>query len=349
VKEFIKLREAAVVGDTDVLYKSLTKDGKPIPPPEEIEPHILDALLVELQRYQEMKIQKIFGIFDASLGNRTNEQSGIAIEKRQQGGDISNYDLQFNYLQYVEQVNRVKLDLLPKYITAPQQLAFVDEDDKTVMQWVNTTGGVSFSPDEEFSLSIEAVPISPTAREEEALALSRMAEVAPMLAANPKILALIVRAQPGRYSSQIADMLAGENPEMEQAKALLGQMQQELQRLTEASRTKIAQDQITIATLRGTLTLLRQQTQLLRTINQADKAENQGEDPPSLSRSTRNRSRIRSAPTKESERTYAKADLLDSVSKFQTAEPPPGMKCWRRRTTSQRPASKMSSLSLPGR
>jgi hypothetical protein len=264
IKEMVELRKAAIVGDTDIIYKSLTADGKPIAPPEEIEPHILDAILITLQQEQQRKIQQIFGIFDANLGNKSNEQSGVAIRERAQGGELSNFDLQFNYMEYVEQVTRVKLDLIPKYLTAPQQMAFVDEDDNTVMQWINTTGGISFSPDEEYSLSVEAMPISQTAREDEAEALMNMAKVMPIIAQNPQAVALIVKAQPGRYAGQISEFIAKGDPQIAEAQKVIGELQgqlqqaemkmqqgeMKLQQVTQQAQAKQAQDQMTIAGLK---------------------------------------------------------------------------------------------------
>lgn len=266
VKQMISLRAASMIGDNDILYKSLTADGKPIPPPEEIEPHILDVVLIELQNEQRMKIQQIFGIFDANLGNKSNEQSGIAIERRAQGGELSNYDLQFNYMEYVEQVTRVKLDLIPKCLTAPQQMAFVDEDDNTVMNWVNTTGGVQFSPDEEYSLSIEAMPISQTAREDEANALMKMAEVMPIIAQNPQAVALIVKAQPGRYAGQIAEFIAKGDPQIQEAKKVIGELQSKLQQVTQQAQAKQAQDSVAIATLKQGMSGIKQQMTAMKTL-----------------------------------------------------------------------------------
>lgn len=265
IKDMIKLRENAMLGDTDILYRGLSEDGKTaIPPPEEIEPHVLDAILISLQQEQERKIQKIFGIFDANLGNRSNEQSGVAIRERAQGGELSNYDLQFNYMEYVEQVTRVKLDLIPKYLTAPQQLAFVDEEDKTVVKWVNTTGGVQFSPDEEYSLSVEAMPISNTAREDEADMLMQMAKAMPQIVQNQQVAALIIKAQPGMYTSQIAALIAEGDPQIQEAQKTIQELQGKLQQVTVQAQAKDMQATQTIGALKNTLTMLKQQMALER-------------------------------------------------------------------------------------
>jgi hypothetical protein len=261
------LQRASVMGDGTIWYKHLDDAGNLIPPPEEIEPHILDKVLIELQREQENKIQKIFGIFDANLGEKSNEQSGIAIERRAQGGDLSNFDLQFNYMEYVKQDSRVTLDLIPKYLTAPQQMAFVDEEDKTVMRWINTTGGIQFAPDEECYLSIEAMPISPTAREDEAKSLMEMAKaIGPVMTENPDVVALIIKAQPGRYTGQIAELVAKGSPQLQEAKGVIQQLQQELQQAQgEAQKVQMdaqikqANDQMMIASLKQANAGMKQQ------------------------------------------------------------------------------------------
>jgi hypothetical protein len=267
VKDMEKLRQAAMLGLNDILYKAFNDSGEAIPPPEEIQPHVLDPILIELQREQEMKIQKIFGIYDANLGNKSNEQSGVAIAERAKGGELSNFDLQFLYMEYVQQVGRVKLDLIPKYLTAPQQMAFVDEDDNAVVQWINTTGGIQFSPDEEYSLSVEAMPISPTAREEESARLVDMAKVIPSLAQNPQAAALIIKSMPGRYTGQIADLLIQGDPRIQELQGQIQQLQgvaQQAQSKLQQTQAKQAQDQIAMSGMKNTVLMMKQMMGLMK-------------------------------------------------------------------------------------
>lgn len=260
VKDMEILRKAAMLGSLDILYKGLDDSGKPIPAPQEIEPHVLDAILITLQQEQERKIQKIFGIFDANLGNKSNEQSGVAIRERAQGGELSNFDLQFLYMEYVEQVGRVKLDLIPQYFTGPQQVAFVDSDDEQVMQWINTTGGKSFSPDEEYSLSVEAMPISQTAREDEYNALIEAAKVIPGLAQNPLAASLILKSMPGRYSQQIADAMLKGDPRLAEMQQKLQEAESQLQQ----AQAKAMQDGIALSGMKQAMAGMKIQMGLMK-------------------------------------------------------------------------------------
>ena len=274
IKEAKKLREDSMTGDLDLLYKSISDKGVPIPPPEEIQPYVLDPILVELQREQDVKIQKILGIFEASLGEKSNEKSGVAIENRTRNASQTNYDFTFNFLEYVEQLTRVKLDLIPKHFTAPQQVAFVDRDDQQTVQWINTTGGVSFSPDEEYSLSIEVQPVSETVRKDEAEFLAKAANLTPLISNNPQAMALVVGAQPGKSAAALADILKGVNPQLQQAQAQISELQGQLKSLNDAARSRIMEDSVKKEVLKGTITILRQQLQLLRVERQVDKSVN---------------------------------------------------------------------------
>jgi hypothetical protein len=259
-KAFKELRDASVLGDTDIPYKAFTADGKPIPAPEEIEPHVLDAILIQLQEVQLQKIQRIFGIFDANLGEKSNEQSGVAIEARAKGGDVSNYDSQFAFMLFVEQLTRVKLDLVPKVLTPQQQFAFLDKDDKEALQWFQATGGKMQGPDEEYELAIEATPISNTDREEEANALINLLKVSPSAAQNPKAAAVVAKAMPGRYAAEMAQILAGNDPEKDQLRQVAQEATQKLQQ----SELKGQQQQQMIVGLKQSMAMMKQQFALFK-------------------------------------------------------------------------------------
>ena len=70
-------------------YNPIALGGQPIGPPERstAEPPIQAMVLMLKQADADLK--NSIGIFDASLGQKGPEQSGLAIERRQQQGDLS--------------------------------------------------------------------------------------------------------------------------------------------------------------------------------------------------------------------------------------------------------------------
>lgn len=240
-KQSEDLRTASLIGDMDIIYKAFTEDGKPIPPPSEQEPFILDRILLELQQIQIQKIEQILGIPTAVFGEKTNETSGIAIERRKRDGDVSSYHFTFNFLEYVKQMGLVTLEAFPHYYTTEQQVAFMDKDDKAVMQTINQPGGLSFNPMERYSLIVEVQPDSDTDREAEAEGLMAMADspiLGPLILRAKGSAALIVKAQKGRYAQEIGALLEGmaDDPEKQAMNAKIQEMQAEGRKIQEENQ-----------------------------------------------------------------------------------------------------------------
>lgn len=228
------LTESSIIGDMNVLYKSYTEDGKPIPAPNEREPYILDRLLIELQQVQLQKIEQILGIPSAVFGEKTNETSGIAIERRKREGDVSSYHYTFNFLEYVKQMGLVTLEAFPRYYTTEQQVAFMDKDDKAEMRTINGPDGLGFDPMERYSLVVEVQPDSDTDREAEADSLMAMAEnpfLGPLILRPKGAAAIIVKSQKGRYAQELGEMLDQMNGDPEK-----DQMQQQIQAMQEEGK-----------------------------------------------------------------------------------------------------------------
>jgi hypothetical protein len=73
-----------------LLYNAQTVDGKPLGAPQRqvFEPPIASLSEAAAQEIDDMKATA--GIYDASLGARSNEQSGTAIQRRQQQSNVTN-------------------------------------------------------------------------------------------------------------------------------------------------------------------------------------------------------------------------------------------------------------------
>lgn len=82
-------------------------------------------------------MKAVMGMYDASLGARSNETSGRAIIARQREGDTSTYDFIKNRNIAVEHGGRVILDLIPRLYTTERILRCVQEDGSTYTVPVN--------------------------------------------------------------------------------------------------------------------------------------------------------------------------------------------------------------------
>ena len=70
------------------------------------------------------------GVFDASLGNRSNETSGVAIRARQREGDVSTFHFIDNLSRAIRHAGRILIDLIPKVYSKDRIIRILGEDGK---------------------------------------------------------------------------------------------------------------------------------------------------------------------------------------------------------------------------
>jgi hypothetical protein len=75
-------------------------------------------------------MKAVMGIFDASLGAKSNETSGRAIMARQREGDTSTFHFIDNRDRAIEHTGRILVDLIPKVYTGDRIVTILSEDMK---------------------------------------------------------------------------------------------------------------------------------------------------------------------------------------------------------------------------
>jgi hypothetical protein len=73
-------------------------------------------------------IKAITGIYDASLGARSNETSGKAIRARQMEGDVSTFHFIDNLVRAIRHTGKIIVDLIPKVYSTARILRVLGED-----------------------------------------------------------------------------------------------------------------------------------------------------------------------------------------------------------------------------
>ncbi len=93
------------------------------------------ALQEALNAADDMKA--IMGIYDASLGARSNETSGKAIMARQREGDVSTFHFIDNLARAIRHTGRILIDLIPKVYSAPRVVRIIGEDGTQETKHIN--------------------------------------------------------------------------------------------------------------------------------------------------------------------------------------------------------------------
>lgn len=86
----------------------------------------LGAMQEALNASDDMK--SVIGLYDASLGARSNETSGRAIMARQREGDVSTFHFVDNLNRAIRHTGRVLIDLIPHVYTGERVIRVMGED-----------------------------------------------------------------------------------------------------------------------------------------------------------------------------------------------------------------------------
>ncbi|KKL15867.1 hypothetical protein LCGC14_2501300, partial [marine sediment metagenome] len=77
------------------------------------------------------------GIFDASLGAQSNEQSGIALQRRQVQSSIANFEYHDNATRSKEYTGDILVDLIPKIYDNERSIVVIGEDESEGFETIN--------------------------------------------------------------------------------------------------------------------------------------------------------------------------------------------------------------------
>jgi hypothetical protein len=236
-------------------HSFLEYDGEaPIRQPLDVGP-AAGALQEALNAADDMKA--IIGIYDASLGARSNETSGKAIMARQREGDVATFHFIDNLARAIRHTGRILIDLIPKVYSDERVIRVLGEDGSPRSVQVNSgqpqpVVGNDGKPqvDEygqaimamhdltvgKYDLTVTTGPSFTTRREEAAMQMTEFVRAFP--AAAPVIGDLLAMNLDWPGADEIAERLKKINPALKdqgippEVQQIIQQGQQAIQELT---------------------------------------------------------------------------------------------------------------------
>jgi len=118
-------------------YKTTDANGNPIGAPQRLEPPTIPTGVVNASRGAVDDIKATMGIYNASLGMRSNEQSGVAIAQRKQEGDVATYHFADNLSKAITHVGRVLVCAIPEIYDTARVLRIIGAEDEPKQIGVN--------------------------------------------------------------------------------------------------------------------------------------------------------------------------------------------------------------------
>lgn len=189
-------------------------DAKALGPPQRMGGADVPAAVIAQLNLASEDIKAVTGIFDASLGAKSNEQSGKAINARQAQGEIATFEFQDNLAKGVRRTWEILVDLIPKVYDTERALRVLGADGSEKYVRVNQ---VVIDPATQnpktihdlaagkFDVTVTIGPNFSTRRQEAAELYTSLAQ------ANPAVFGvagdLIMKSFDLPYSEEIADRL----------------------------------------------------------------------------------------------------------------------------------------------
>jgi len=188
-----------------LLYKPTTFEGHLVPAPQRTQFSGVPQGLVN-QRHEIIEDCKaITGIYDASIGNRSNETSGIAIRARQAQGENSNFHYTLNASYSVNHEGRVIDSALASVYDTRRTITIMGEDDEEEMiEILNDPEDPGLGVGN-YNVTVSTGPSSDTSRQEQA---SGMMELISQVQLVQNVAAdVVVRTQDWKGKDVLADRL----------------------------------------------------------------------------------------------------------------------------------------------
>jgi hypothetical protein len=113
---------------TDLPYLPITPDPQMAGGPQYLNPPPVHAAFANMAQMATDMLKASDGIFDASVGARSNETSGKAIMARQQEGDTATFDYQDALSFSIQSAGEIILGALPEVYDTPRQMRVLGKD-----------------------------------------------------------------------------------------------------------------------------------------------------------------------------------------------------------------------------
>lgn len=195
-------------------------------------------------------IKAVVGMYDASLGARSNETSGRAIMARQREGDVSTFHFVDNMARAIRHTGRVIIDLLPHVYSGERIVRvlgedgseqavklgqpFMKTDPKTGQPMLDETGNAVMALHDltagKYDLTVTTGPSFTTRREEAAVQMTELIRAFPQAApiVAPELAKNLDWPGADKIAEKMEALEAGGDPEamQKQMQDMQGQMQQ---------------------------------------------------------------------------------------------------------------------------
>ncbi len=185
-----------------------------------------------LQGFQttDSLIQQILGSYDASLGINNNQLSGIAIVEGATQSNAAAMPYIVGFMQGLQRVAQIYVDLFPKYYNTPRTIAIKDEDGKRSYVKINSEDGANMFYDANaLNVIVKAGASFQVQKSRTLMMIKEISSMSPLFAQfmAEQGLPFILENMEGRGIEQLKQMTDAWLQQIQQQKQMQMQMQQQ--------------------------------------------------------------------------------------------------------------------------
>lgn len=194
-------------------YKPDPRNGS-APPQRQLPPSTAPGL-TECVTMAEHDMQAVIGIYNAQLGARSNETSGIAIARRERQGDIGTFVYMDNFALSITHTARILNDLIPHFYDTARTVRIIGVDGTEKRVDINQPEGVVLDDTPyqiandvtsgAYDIVMDMGPSYATKREEAREGMTAFIQAFPP--AGPLIADLVAKAQDWPNADEVSDRL----------------------------------------------------------------------------------------------------------------------------------------------
>lgn len=169
-------------------YKHKDKDGDPIPAPTRTQPSMPDAGWINWTMQMQGVMKSTAGIYENSLGQKSQETSRVAIVAKEKQGDKATFHYLDNQNRAIALTGRIIIPAIPVFYDTERIVHIIGPDDARKMVTLNQTAPHPSNPlqaiklnnvtEGEYAIRVETGPGYTTARQEAATVMTELATTA---------------------------------------------------------------------------------------------------------------------------------------------------------------------------
>ena len=112
-------------------YKGTSsEDGRALPPPQRTPPAGISPGWQQMLQNTEHGIEASMGMYGPTVGAKSQEKSGIALQEQKAQGMVGNFHFPDNLSRTIQHCGRVMLDWIPKLMSASRVVRILGEDNE---------------------------------------------------------------------------------------------------------------------------------------------------------------------------------------------------------------------------